>query len=62
MCTIKNPVCDYIFINCFISLTYMQNFIDFHHVVSEIFSFFVLKKCENKILINNVADNKSGEQ
>ena len=43
MCTIENPVTDYIFINCFISLTCMQNFTDFHHVVFEIFCLFVLK-------------------
>ena len=41
--TIKNITYNYIFINCFISATYMQNFIDFHRVVFEIFSFFVLK-------------------
>ena len=38
--TIKNMNFD----DIFISLTRMQNFIDFHLVVFEIFSFFYLKK------------------
>ena len=46
--TIKNITFDDIFINSFRSLTCMHNFIDFHGVVFEIFSFFYLKKCEKK--------------
>ena len=55
MCTIKNPTSDYIFINCFISLTCMQNFIDFYQVGFEIFSFLFFKKKNAKNKLESTA-------
>ena len=56
MGTIKNITFDYIFINCFISLTRMQNFINFHSIVFDIFTFFVvknMKKCERTLRLKS---------
>ena len=56
MCTIKNSFCDYIFINCFISLICMQNIIDFHRLYLRFLAFLKenVKKCVSIQVLKSV--------